>query len=124
MNQQQINLNDTSDSEVENHFYKLSKKKPIPCSMNEWAIFMTSASNRIIEQNQIGPLLISTIFTGIDHSFGHGEKKLFETTVLGLNNDIQLRWHFSTYNQAIREHRRLTLLIETKGIDAVLEEIE
>jgi len=86
--------------------------------------FMKSAENRIIEQKQIGNFLVSTIFTGIDRSFGSDEKLLFETTVLGMENDIQPCWRFSTWNQAVKEHRRLVILIETKGIDALLEEIK
>ncbi len=86
--------------------------------------FMKSAQNRIIEQKQIGKFLVSTIFTGIDRSFGSEEKLLFETTVLGLDGDIQPCWRFSTWNQAVREHRRLVVLIETKGIDALLDEIK
>ena len=85
--------------------------------------FMKSAENRIVEQKQIGKFLVSTIFTGIDRSFGNGEKLLFETTVLGLDGDIQPCWRFSGWSQAVREHRRLVILIETKGIDALLEEI-
>lgn len=84
---------------------------------------MKSAANRIIEQKKIGSLQVSTIFTGIDRHFGKGQKLLFETTVFGIAGDLQPCWRSSTWNQAVKEHRRLVLLLETKGIDALLAEI-
>lgn len=119
--------NDTFSDDMENplkgYFYRLSGKKPVPCSLDEYMTFMKSAANRIIEQTPIGDLLVSTIFTGIDHAFGTGEKRLFETKVFGLPDDIQPRWRYSTWNQAIREHRRLVVMLENKGMEALAEEI-
>lgn len=119
--------NDTFSDDMENplkgHLYRLSGKKPVPCSLDEYMTFMKSAANRIIEQTPIGDLLVSTIFTGIDHAFGTGEKRLFETKVFGLPDDIQPRWRYSTWNQAIREHRRLVVMLENKGMEALAEEI-
>ena len=109
---------------LDGHFYKLVGKKPVPCPLAEWIAFMKSATNRIIEQKQIGSLQVSTIFTGMDRHFGNGQKLLFETTVFGIPGDLQPCWHSSTWNQAVKEHRRLVLLLETKGIDALLAEIK
>lgn len=75
---------DNPENLLKGHLYRLSGKKPVPCSFGEYITFMKSAANRIIEQTQVGDLLVSTIFTGIDHAFGAGEKRLFETKVFGL----------------------------------------
>ena len=109
---------------LEGHLYKLIGKKPVPCSLEEWMHFMKSAANRIIEQKQIGDLLVSTIFTGMDRHFGNGQKLLFETTVLGLPGELQPCWRSSTWNQAVKEQRRLVLLLETQGIESLLTEIK
>ena len=109
---------------LDGHLYKLVGKKPVPCPLAEWMTFMKSATNRIIEQKQIGNLQISTIFTGMDRHFGKGEKLLFETTVFGIAGDLQPCWRSSNWNQAVKQHRRLVLLLETKGIDALLAEIK
>lgn len=114
---------DNPENLLKGHLYRLSGKKPVPCSFEEYITFMKSAANRIIEQTQVGDLLVSTIFTGIDHAFGAGEKRLFETKVFGLPDDIQPRWRFATWNQAVREHRRLVATLESRGKEALAEEI-
>lgn len=122
------NLNDDTPSEnpeklLEGHLYRLDGKKPVPCTFEEYMSGMKSAASRIVEQTQVGDLLVSTIFTGIDHAFGTGEKQLFETTVFGLPDDLQPRWRFSTWNQALREHRKLALRLENQGMESLLAEI-
>ncbi len=124
MNGQQHNAGEEPITSFDGHLYKLVGKKPVPCPIAEWITFMKSAANRIIEQKQIGNLLVSTIFTGMDRHFGNGEKQLFETTIMGIVGDLQPCWRSATWNQAIRKHRRLVLLLETKGIDALLAEVE
>lgn len=70
------------DALLEGHFYKLVDKEPVPCTFAEYASGMKSSDNRDIEQTRVGELTVSTVFTGIDHAFGTGEKQLFETSVL------------------------------------------
>lgn len=114
---------DDAEKLLQGHLYKLSGKKPVPCSFEEYIHFMKSAANRIVEQTQVGDLLVSTIFTGIDHAFGTGEKQLFETKVFGLPDETQPRWRFATWNQAVREHRKLVVMLENKGKEGLLEEM-
>lgn len=46
-----------------------------------WAMFMEE--NRAVEKQRVGRAEISTVFTGIDYTFGHGEPLLFETMIFG-----------------------------------------
>ena len=108
-----------AENAIDAHLYKLAGKKPVPCSMEEWAQFMKSSANRIIEQRKVGKFTVSTIFTGIDRNFGNGPKLLFETTVLGLEGDLLPCWRYSSWNQAIKGQRQIVLILETKGIDAL-----
>ena len=114
---------DGKDIPLEGHFYKLVGKKPVACSFEEYATLMQKPSARIVEQTRVGSWLVSTIFTGIDHAFGTGEKRLFETVVFGLSDDLQPRWRWATWNQAVRQHRRLVVSLEQNGADALMAEI-
>ena len=84
---------------------------------------MKSAENRLIEQTQVDELTVSTVFTGIDHAFGMGQKQLFETTVFGLPDDIQPQWRFASWNEAVNQHLQLVVMLEHAGPDSLLEEI-
>lgn len=113
-------FSDNPDKLLEGYLYRLDGKKPVPCTWEEYMTGMKSAANRIVEQTPVGGLLVSTIFTGIDHAFGNGEKQLFETTVFGLPDDLQPRWRFSTWNQAVKEHRKLVLSLENGGSEKLI----
>lgn len=114
---------DVIDALLEGHFYKLVDKKPVPCTFAEYASNMKSAENRIIEQTRVGELTVSTVFTGIDHAFGMGEKQLFETSVFGLPDDLQPQWRFASWDDAVNQHLQLVLILEHNGRDCLLEEI-
>ena len=111
------------DALLEGHFYKLVNKEPVPCTFAEYASGMKSAENRLIEQTQVDELTVSTVFTGIDHAFGMGQKQLFETTVFGLPDDIQPQWRFASWNEAVNQHLQLVVMLEHAGPDSLLEEI-
>ena len=114
---------DNPDDLLAGHLYKLVGKKPVPCTLEEYVTGMKSAANRIIEQNQVGQWLVSTIFTGIDHAFGNGEKQLFETKIFGLPDELEPRWLFASWNQAVRHHRKMVIRLETEGADSLIAEI-
>ncbi len=111
------------DALLKGHFYKLIDKQPVACTFAEYATSMKSAENRIIEQTRVGELTVSTVFTGIDHAFGMGEKQLFETSVFGLPDDIQPQWRFASWDNAVNQHLQLVLMLEHSGTDSLLEEI-
>ena len=71
---------------------------------SEW---FESATNRIVAQTQIDTAeLVSTVFLGVDHSFGEGPSILFETMVFGGNWDLGQR-RYSTWDEAEKGHRRV-----------------
>ena len=37
--------------------------------------------------------------------------------------DLQPRWRFPTWNQAVREHRKLVLSLESRGPEALIAEV-
>lgn len=126
-----INMNDPAkDNALENittpiddHFYKLVDKKPVRCNLAEYARFMQQESNRIVMQHQINELRVSTIFTGIDHAFGTGEKQLFETMIFGMENGIHPTWQHATWNEAVKKHEEIVKNIQTDGINILKQQI-
>lgn len=57
----------------------------------KWGEWMKSAKRTVrkdtatvsLDGKNIGEITVSTVFLGLDHSFGEGEPKLFETRVFG-----------------------------------------
>lgn len=73
----------------------LDGKTPAPCNdLMEWGEFMGSG-NRIVAKDQIGGVRVSTVFLGLDHSFGGHSPLLFETMIFGGAHDgYQERYTF------------------------------
>lgn len=94
--------------------YILEGKKPVPTwDLNAWGKFMESPE-RIIAQENIGDVFISTVFLGIDHSFKFDQEEspvLFESMVFGGNelNGTITRYH--TYSEAKKGHHELVELV-------------
>lgn len=65
--------------------------------------------NRIIDVTRIGGVRVSTVFLGLDHSFGHGPPLLFETMIFGGPHD-QYQDRYSTRDEAIAGHQRAVKL--------------
>lgn len=64
--------------------YTLSETRiPVPCPDHlQWAEFMETA-DRHVADDTVGPLRVSTVFLGLDHSFGGDPPILFETMIFG-----------------------------------------
>ena len=63
-------------------YYILENKVPVKINdINKWAEFYPI--NKRVNATHINDVLISTVFLGIDHSFGGGTPILFETMIFG-----------------------------------------
>lgn len=84
-------------------YYKLIGKLPVPCSLEEWCDWFAKG-DRIVRQDQVGPLRVSTVFLGLDHNhFGRGDPLLFETMILDdIEDHYQTRC--TTWDQAELMH--------------------
>ncbi len=92
-------------------------------NLMEWANWFET-TDRHIAKNDIGapawkfwlgkilkikrwePIYISTVFLGLDHSFGEGPPLLFETMVFGGEHDQDQR-RYSTKKDAIEGHEEI-----------------
>ena len=88
--------------------YILSGKLTQQCeNFEEWSRLF-GIDDRHVAQTIIGTTLVSTVFIGIDHSFGQGPPLLFETLTFyknGSNGDICQR--YSTWEEAERGHAQV-----------------
>lgn len=108
---------------IDDHLYKLIDNTPVRCSLAEYAQSMHLKPNRIVRQHQINELLVSTIFTGIDYSFGSGEQRLFETMIFGMEDDIHPKWQHATWHEAVEKHAEIVKMMETEDINSLKQQI-
>lgn len=64
------------------HWILDEKGEPKVASLEEWARWFERA-DRQIARDELGEVLVSTVFLGIDHSHGLGPPVLWETAILG-----------------------------------------
>ena len=88
--------------------YILEGRQPKPVAdVLVWAQWFES-TNRVVAQTQVGELWVSTVFLGLDHSFGHGPPVLFETMVFrGRDGAGEDMWRYSTYDEAEAGHAKV-----------------
>ena len=86
--------------------YILKGQEAIPCpDMLNWDQWFEKA-DRIVAKDTVGDSDVSTIFLGLDHSFGEGPPLLFETMVFGgMLSDAMDR--YSTWDDAVDGHNAM-----------------
>jgi hypothetical protein len=97
-------------------FYMLTKDRKVIMTEDvlEWAAWFETF-NRFIDESRIGDVRVSTVFIGLDYSFGEDSAPLiFETMIFGgKNNHYQER--YTNYDDARAGH--------AIAVDMVLDEI-
>ncbi len=71
----------------------------------KWAQWY-EGGNRVLKQTQVGEVRVSTVFLGLDHSFGQGSPVLWETMVFGGDRDQEMH-RYSSKKEAIKHHDEL-----------------
>jgi len=100
--------------------YILDGKTPVPCDLMTWA-HQFKTSNRTVAKTEIGGVLISTVFLGLDHNWLGGPPLLFETMVFGGKLD-QEQERYSTWDEAEEGHKQMIERVEREGL-AILAKI-
>lgn len=57
-----------------------------------WAELMGDEDYRTVASDEVPGLIVSTVWIGLDHSFGGGPPVIFETMTFGLDDDLQHRY--------------------------------
>jgi len=83
----------------------------VPADLMTWAQWFEN-SDRTVAKTQIGESEVSTVFIGLDHSFGEGPLQLFETIVFdGPLADEMVR--YSTWEEAEKGHKVMVDRVKT-----------
>lgn len=92
-------------------YYVLDENhKAVPATLMEWARFI-DGNNRVAAWER-GPVSVSTVFLGLDHSFGGPVPLIFETLVFGGPLDGEMKRH-STWAEAEAGHAEMVKRAET-----------
>ena len=96
-----------------NDKYILEGKTPKLCSnLFEWGQwFENNLQGRRVARDIIGKTKVSTVFLGLDHSFGGGPPVLFETMIFGGEHDEDM-WRYNTWEQAETGHAKAVQLVK------------
>lgn len=89
-------------------YYILKDKEPVPAEMLEWAAFFEDIDQRMIARDDLGEVLISTVFLGLDHSYSdEGPPLLFETMVFNTKKGEEDMYRYSSWDEAVAMHNKL-----------------
>jgi hypothetical protein len=89
-------------------YYRLEGETPVPIGFEEWMAWSkANPGPQRVAQDQIGKTYwVSTVFLGIDHGFGEGPPRLFETMVFRGGETVDGA-RYSTWEEAEAGHRKL-----------------
>lgn len=79
---------------------------PHPVDVLEWAKAF-EGTDRVVRRTRINRILISTVFLGLDHSWGEGAPVLWETMVFGGRTDGDM-YRYQSEAAAIHQHEIVT----------------
>lgn len=87
-------------------YYTLDGHTPVPCDLLTWGRMFEDAEGRTVAQDSIGEFRVSTVFLGMNHSFGDGPPLLFETMIFGGRyDDDEYQTRCTTWEEAEEMHK-------------------
>jgi len=89
--------------------YILDGKKAKSADLMEWAMWFETADRHVAKTSVNDEVNVSTVFLGLDHSFGSGPPLLFETMIFGGEHD-QYQDRYETWDQAEVGHEEAVKL--------------
>jgi len=95
-------------------YYILKGHEPIPverATITSFSEDQRRVALTTVENPLTGNADVSTVFLGLDHSFGGGPPQIFETMVFGgLYDEEQIR--YSTWDEAVAGHNKMVEAIQ------------
>lgn len=76
---------------------------------------MMNGRERIVKQEYVNGIFVSTVFLGLDHQYGDGPPLLFETMCRHPNGNWEEQERCTTWPQALVQHRRMVIQMMNKG---------
>ena len=117
----------------ESWFYAPTRKGARKANLFEFAV-ITQSPRRIVAKDRVGPVEVSTIFLGMDDSFGSGDPVLWETMIfhsgstttcdekvfLDMGCELyevtylgQEQWHYTSRKEATSHHAALVDMLRS-----------
>jgi len=94
--------------------YILEGKEPKPVEdVLEWGRWFETADRRVALTKLPNKVEVSTVFLGLDHSFGGDKPILFETMIFGGKHD-QYQERYATWEEAEQGHKQAVELVAGK----------
>lgn len=93
--------------------YILDGHEAVPADLMTWARFFEKA-DRIVAKTDVGDARVSTVFLGLNHSWGDGPPMLFETLVFGGRHDGDME-RCSTWEEAEAQHAAMVERLSGNG---------
>jgi hypothetical protein len=89
-----------------------NNNKPIPASTLEAVKWLEEGSDRrTVKRDEIGDIIVSTVFLQLDHSWTPGGKPvLWETMIFGGEHD-QYQERYTSHKDALKGHEKALTLI-------------
>jgi hypothetical protein len=80
---------------------------------DEWFLWFGNIDNRRVALTTVGSqILVSTVFIGIDRSYGQAARpQIFETVVRGGEYDRQ-EFYSSTWSEAAQRHQEVVTMVK------------
>jgi len=98
---------------VSDHWILNEKHEAVRVDLETWATwFEKGMDNRRVASTHVGGGHISTVFLGLDHSFGGGAPILFETLVFGGPLDEEMT-RYGTCDEAVAGHAAMVSRAES-----------
>jgi len=93
--------------------YILEGHKPVPVDdILIWGKWFQTADCHVAKTTISEKINVSTVFLGLDHSFGNGPPLLFETMIFGGEHD-QYQDRYETWEQAEAGHKKAVQMVST-----------
>lgn len=98
------------------HYILSASGEPIPePDIMKWALWFNNADARRVAHTELPDgTEVSTVFLGLDHSYGHGPPILFETMIFGGPLD-ETQDRYATRQAAINGHAHYVALAEKEA---------
>ena len=98
--------------------------EPVPCEdVSVWAFWFEDGPRRVVQQDTVGDVKVSTVFLGLDHSFGQGKPVLGETMIFGGRyNECQGR--YTAHADALKGHALALAAVKDEAATIDVEVIE
>lgn len=89
-------------------YFILDGHEPVACDLMTWARWF-EANDRHVKLTEQGDVRISTVFLGLDHGWGHGERPVvFETMVFQGTHGGEMD-RYCTWDEAEAGHARFVM---------------